>query len=448
MRKITTLSTMLVVLAMAACASDQAPVQQPDTAKAPTMVVEEFEVETEADVYIDPVANIYGDAPFVEDTVLVQMGSDADGNDMTRLVSTADGGLPPLTIEQDEIGGVMLKSGKHLTGKVVSDDGNRVQLEVRTKSGATATTGVSYSQLHPRSVCELSVARTEENDMAGHQAIAEYAEAHGLLMIARVHYSHVAENDPALADAAKASIARLAERASTSELARGRKALAKGTGKTGERILLRLQREFPGTPAANDAARLLSDFQETKQSERMAAKRDKKLDPILSLYHLSQTETRSGVAQSASDTRALKDLRQARKHALSAESKLASAMRFADGDPALQQALASLKDQINEQFIDNQLHIAGISLAKGDLKGANQAVGEALERDPDNREGIALRTRIDVEEHSDDDDWVWRRRRGDYPFGYRRYGSRGWDGTRADGASRGGAGTGTGGGRR
>ena len=52
------------------------------------------------------------------------------------------------------------------------DDGNRVQLEVRTKSGATATTGVSYSQLHPRSICELTVARTEENDMAGHQAIA------------------------------------------------------------------------------------------------------------------------------------------------------------------------------------------------------------------------------------------------------------------------------------
>ncbi len=388
----------------------------------------------------DGATDIYGDASL--DVLLTEqrrISLPAAGSDVLA------GGRVPASFEAEADGrtvqsatAVRMRNGRVVTGRLLDDDGESIQLEIGTDSGGTATTRLRYSELHPRTVCELRSRRLPDDDASGHLAIGKYAADNGLYDIARVHYMHAGTLGGDHGVEADQRLMVLLDTASRSELARARSALDAGKEREGDRILERLQREFPGSAAAGEGARLYA----ARTARRAAVEREaaliKLFAPVDKLYAQALEHTRKGLAEAENSRRAAASFKAARDRVLQAEGRLGRLAKRNGSTDGVEAAVASTGDSLSSHFVANQIHLASVEMTRGKFDTALGAVNEAIGRDSSNREALSLRARIETGSAAARHDDEWRRlgryhsggiHRGFYPYGWRRFGHRGWRGT-------------------
>jgi len=444
----------LALLLVASCASPQA--ETSDTA--PETLVDE---NTEQPVVIDAGSAAYGDLSPSDARALIatytEAGRAAAGDDLTRTVS--------LEGERKNDGRRMvtalrLKNGKVLYGRAISDNGKNVEFQFETETGMKGTTTVAYAALHPESVADLMLARAGDRDAGALMDVGEYAAAQGMYDVARVSYLAAAEADPSVEQIAEARLIALANQVSAEELARGQDAVGSGNDKSARRILRRVQREFAGMPAADDAAAAVAQIDARLAQRKVDAKRDRQLAPIQKLYEDSVNLTGKGLEKADRPTTAIRSYLLARTKATSARRKVDAAHRAGErsGDGELVNHLDDLSSRLDMQEIDNELQLATSYLDQGEYGRARTAANAVLAIDNDDQEALSLLTRIgEAEEESrydNQDDYYnnywgagrgvgwyrWRRRRPTaYPRGW--YPGRGqrWGGIRSGGIRSGGA---------
>lgn len=364
---------------------------------------------------VDPLNAVYGWA--AEPDAQTESGSTADG---TRPFEPAD------ESRTDDYRASLVTplraNGDRIHGRIVSDDGEKVMIETLTPDGIKAQVGVSYGQLHPATVAALRAVRTNPDDVEGHLGVAEYADENGLYHAAHMHYLQVRALDPDRVDEVDKRIDSLRTRAAEDELERGRAALADGDDTRGTRILERLMREFGGTPSALEAAHALDEYEQGQQLAQDSDEWDEHARPVLDVLRRSSEAARSALQEDVHSSRATRGLESALDLNAKARTELAAARKSVEGDGAVAAGLESIGARIDAQFVGTQLHLASVLLIRGSYAEAQKAVTAALERAPEDREALAMRTRIVNASHADDDDWVWLRRRGEHPFDGRRLG--------------------------
>jgi len=410
----------LTIALLASCASD--PGGSPTTtadAPRPDAVTAEA---AETFVLIGAGTGVYGDLSPADAHAIIatysEEGRAAAGDELTRAVSfegtQADDSRRVVTA-------LRLKTGKLLAGRVISDDGHVVEFQFETETGMKGTTSVKYSALHPDSVADLMLARAGERDAGALMDVAEYAASKGMYDVARVSYLAAAQADPAVLQIAESRLIALADQVSSQELTRGRDAAGAGDDRTARRILRRVQREFAGMPAADNAAAAVAEIDARMAERKIDVKRQKQLAPIQKLFDDSVNLTGKGLQKSDRPTTAIRSYLLARSKATSARRKVKAAHRMAErsGDTELVDNLDDLDARLDMQERDNEIQLGTSYLDKRDYSKARTAARAALAIDDQDQEALALLTRIgEAEEearYSNYDDYYngyWRNGRG------------------------------------
>jgi hypothetical protein len=396
----------------------------------------------------DAESALWGDAPIADRAELLaflEEGTNGDPGDGTVAVSLTEGEAPQ---GGHEVRALRLRNGQLLAGQLVSDDGTSVEFAFETAEGVRGTTRVAYADIHPESVAELMLARADQKDTGALMEIAEFAARKGLYEIARVHYLAAADQDEAVAGIAQRRLMDMAISVSEDELQRGSDAVEAGNDATARRILRRVQREFAGTQAAEDAAAAIQQIDDRMAAKKLDAAREKRLTPIRDLLADADELTTKGLRDAHKASAAIRSYMAARSKAASARRRIPTALRAAErsGDDELRGALDDLDRRVDAQEIDNETHLATAYLDKGDFSRARQAANAVLALDGQNREALSLLGQIrsaEEELRASTYDVYWyryRRRYGVYPYPRRWYPRRGvgWGTIRRGGSIRGG----------
>ncbi len=432
----------LVLVGLAACASpyveeaevgaqsartaQPAPIAQSAPAEIATTVSDGDGVPMVADVRDAP-TDAYGTAPHGSlDDLMALFGAPRDAG-TSRTVSTRDARTKP---RPHVVTALRLSNGAVMAGRVLEDDGDKVTFEFAT-NGGIGTTAFRYVNLHPETIAELMLARADQGDAAALIDIAEFAAASDLYEVARVHYLAAAEADPTVAEIAEAQLMALATEASNGEYARAAAKADTGEDAQARRIFRRVQREFAGTAAADEATARIAEIDTRTKERKLDATREKQLAPLRKALGSAVDNTNKGMGAQMGSTTATRAFLAARSRTDSARSRAKTALRSAErkGDDTLVAELKNMSQRIDEQDIDNELQLGNAYLDQRAFSKARIAANSVLKIDPQNIEARTLLAQIAGAERelpdSDNDVWDTRYRRHyhgrPYPYPRRWY---------------------------
>jgi len=424
MRSSKTLVLYLLALAISGCASPDDDRLAADLAEAPPVADAAVYVSDVACTCGEPSADLHGCSSAAciagvgdPDNPLCACGpliASAGGDGTTRLVSN---GMSDLAALEPQV--LLDATGKKIRGRILSDDGERVTVAFELKDGTKGRQTLRYSQLDPRTVYRLHLGRVALDDGPAQFELAEFAASAGLYDAALRHYLQAADADHSLFEKVDQALASLREDAAATQIERGRTAMRKGDLDRAQRHLSEALTEFPDTQAVADADPLLAELgdlileQRREQEAALAEHVAKRLAPARERHAKALDHMSSGIAEGRSPTRSIGHLRKAEAEFDNARRRLANLRKKRSTDAELAADIDTILDQVESDFVRNELHLAGRYLQRGSYKSAHGAVDRILAIDPAHGEALALRSRILEAERYDEwdrrDRW-WRRR--------------------------------------
>ncbi|MBM3984691.1 MAG: hypothetical protein FJ296_03205, partial [Planctomycetes bacterium] len=308
--------------------------------------------------------------------------------------------LPCASAQEQEV--LETQSGAKYAGKILSDDGKAVEIEM----AGGATMKLNYPVLTPRSVYRLQVLRT--GPTAHDQlALAEWCIPMKLYEEARVHYRKAIALDPdmKLDEAVNASVAKARTAAANELLERGKGLQASSQKQEARRVLSLLVQELPEEPAAQEAATLLASETTQRKQDALSRKLAKLPEPgpdaprradgepfsdetrllflpVIEAYHKMLDATHDGLVKGGSG--GIKELEQAlregekiRKEADKIKAKEANSAEVAE-------ALVLVDEKLEEAVVDARINIVDNYLLRNSYNQAGDVVREGLASYPQN----------------------------------------------------------------
>ena len=351
----------------------------------------------------------------------VQESANDDDSALTALDSTRPVGVNWTRTASSAASTVLLNSkGKPINGKVVSDDGAKIEIQFTLKDGTKGVQTLRYDQLAPRTVYELKSQKVEASDGAAQLELATGATELGLYDAARQHYIAAALADDSLAQQSEDGLTALKDVAATNMVESARKALKANQLDRAEKLLSNAITQFPNSEAVAGADDVLTELstklvaEKKKAAEVADAALAKRLAPVNDLYSKGLESMEKGISGSRTPSQAIKAFKAASSDFQNARKKLAAVTKDASGDEQVVAAVNTMSGHVNQELVRNQLQMANSYMQRGSYKDARDAVGLATEVDPDNTDARSLLTLIaEAEEYADWDRWWYANKRGD-----------------------------------
>ena len=304
-------------------------------------------------------------------------------------------------------------NGTTIRGTVIETDGTRVRIRVSV-AGGTGTAWYSIDRFTPESQVDLRRAITEESDLSGQLAVAEFAMDKGLIDDSKKQLRRAAlladdYEENAGPDFKPRALA-LIDRIVVAMVQSGDVRAAEGAV---NRLLTRHGSDLTEAERAAmvdnlDAATSARTEQVQQQrraelDEEALKELDKKIEPIVKSIDAADEIHRKALLGSRKRGNALRECDRAIKKYDSALKQLEALVADSSGDRALVSELAALGQQATTGRYDALLTSASLYLTRGQFNNALERTNTVLADDPDNKEAKAMRARIEVAAN----DWGW-----------------------------------------
>ena len=309
----------------------------------------------------------------------------------------------PIAPAQDVL---LLKDGRSIQGRVIAEDPDSVTVSLALDGPGRAVQVIAYADLHPRTVYRLRLGRPEARTAKGQLDLAELALAQGLFEASRRHFARAGALDTACEDAATDGIARVRRSAAESLLGRARELAAANAPLDASKELGRLLQDYPDEAAAEEGRKLFSTLapaREEAERKRVAEataradeERREAVSPAAAAHARGVKHVTLGLLATKNHAVAVQHFKDALR---ACEQGLATLRKLAQerpADTALAGIVASMDTRITAHLVETDLHLASLYLVRQTPREALAWANRALALDPENREALAMRARIET----------------------------------------------------
>lgn len=295
---------------------------------------------------------------------------------------------------------VKTKDGQMLKGRATAYDSQRKVLAFKTDDGRQLE--FALDQLDQRSVYQVNASLVPKDSAKGQLQLANFARDIGLYAHAARRYGYAEKADPAL----KPEIDR--ERAIGRKLAadycmvNAQAAIAKKDIPGAEHWLTLLVQKLPNEPQAAEATQLLEQHYLKERAARDDALEQEYTGLLESdlkrgkqLYDRMLERTRDGLTAKQS-SKAQNLWEGAIDDGEGALKEIDRLVKKYPEDARVQAGALKYRRLIQAQMVDCHLHLASAAMIGSSHKEALKQTNAALALDPENREALAQRARIEV----------------------------------------------------
>lgn len=331
---------------------------------------------------------------------------------------------------QDQV--VTLK-GEVIKGKIVDDDGHRVQIK---PEGDGAMITLSYTKLSVDTLYVLKAAKVQKDNGFSQLDFANWCRDHGLFDDARHHYQAAVDAKADLEPIVKEQMGLLRVYAVRDLMKEARELQGKGDMVGAEKIIVRVVKEFPNEREADAARVMLEHIARSPKAKGSPAVLNAQIMGIethrqyeKASHHLDAAThmIQRGLAATKYQSQAIHFFEQAISEAGHGLKEAQQIDKKAVQHSEVSAEIEKLEQGLGEQIIQAHLHTADMWFMASSFNKANEEAQKVLAIDPDNAEAKNLQTRIQ-DAKADGGTWGW----GE--------GSGRWAGHRRGGARRGGRG--------
>ncbi|MEM1451913.1 MAG: hypothetical protein AAF726_11915 [Planctomycetota bacterium] len=305
------------------------------------------------------------------------------------------------------------KNGSTIRGTVIETDGNRVRIRVSV-AGGTGTAWYTIDRFTPESQVDLRRAITEDSDLSGQLAVAEFAMDNGLIEDSKKQLRRAAlladdyeENaGPDFKPRALTLIDRIVVAMVDKGDVRGAESAVSrlltrhGSDLTEAERVAMVENLEKATGAQKERAQ---EQRRAELDEASRAKIDKAIEPILKNITEAEKTHHKALLGSRKRGNALRECDRAIKKYDLALKGLEKLVPESSGDRALVSELAALAQRATTGRYDALLTSASLYLTRGQFNASLERVNTILADDPKNKEAKAMRARIEVAAN----DWGW-----------------------------------------
>jgi len=308
---------------------------------------------------------------------------------------------------------VKLNSGSELRASVLERDGDRYRLQVSI-SGGTSTNWYGFEDFEDESQVRLLESMVNEGDVAAQFAVAEFALEKNLPEMARRELrrcSQMADKlDPdhhdKLGPRAVALTIKLidayAELGKLSDARNGvhRILVRRADQLTPEQkaaLVKALDDATADQAAKKDAARA------EEATQRQSRERDRRLQPLTKHLDEANKLRHDGLMSSKSYTKASRLFERSIDKYADVVKDAAKLAEQLSGDPVAMAQLQDISGSASTHLTEVLLADASLDLARGQFSRAMGNVNRILADDPQNKQALSMRARIEVAEN----DWGW-----------------------------------------
>lgn len=304
-----------------------------------------------------------------------------------------------------------LTDGTLLVGRATAYDPDARVVTFVTEDGRTLQ--IAAADLDRLSAYKLAKTRVKEDDAGDQVKLGNFARDVGLYAHSNRHYGTALSLDPSLAAAVEEQRVVLRREAADFCMKNARAELQRGDEREAERWLTTLLQKLPNEPQAAEAEAMLAELY-PKNHEPLDDELEQGLGEQLLAgdlkkgkqhYDAMLADIQKGLASSRSTSAAKKSFDAAWTSGQRALDELDRVQKKMEDDPAVAELFDSYRDLVHQHMVDAQIHLASLLTVQTDYQGANEAVGKALSVDPDDREALVARARI---EEASSRGWGWR----------------------------------------
>lgn len=299
----------------------------------------------------------------------------------------------------------LLRDGRTVQGRLIGDDGRRIQVRLPVEGGGVAIQTIPYEDLAARTVYRLRLGRPEARTAEGQIGLAEFALTSGLFDAARRHFGRAALLEPAREDEAAAGLARVQAAAAAALLDSARRKAAGQDPLAAEKDLALLLKEFPDEPAAEDGRALYASLAPAREAaekralaeavSRAEKARQEAVAPATKLHARGVEHVTKGLLATRNRGEAAQHFQEALRACEEARVLLDRVSRENGRAPEMSRLVSQLDGEIRSHILDTDLHLASLYLVRQTPREALAWANRALALDPGNRDALAMRARIE-----------------------------------------------------
>lgn len=297
-----------------------------------------------------------------------------------------------------------MKDGTEVRVVILEDDGTLLKVRRGSKHFE-----IAYADLAVGSVYELKNARTSKTDGKAQLALAEWALKQQLFQRARENYFKAVEADRELSEQALAGYRQVdvAQRKALLDLAK--EAHEKNDVQMEEKVLSHLLTNFPDSPEAAEADKMLDALQMDSDAKSVLDLLDtaarKVAERARELFDRAVEANKKGLRNTRRESQSAPQFEAAIRH-LKACTKLVKRIEEQyQQDPAVIERVKKSYEKINETEVQVLLNLASVYTTRQNFIKAQSYVNQAIIIDPKSKDAMNARARIELAASSDRRGW-------------------------------------------